>query len=453
MQRGNMTQGSEWKHLVKFSLPLLIGNILQQLYNTVDGIIVGNFVGEDALSAVGTCAPMTMVFVALSIGMSAGCSIVIAQYFGAGKHEEMRRAAATSMIILISLGIVLSVVGVLAARPLLTYALNVNPAYIDYAVEYFAIYAAGLVFQFAYNICAAILRALGDSKASLYFLLISSVTNVVLDLVFVVSFHWEVVGAAVATLISQALSAVVAMIYMLRRHEILRFGKGEFRFHPASAVLAMRLALPTTMQQCVISCGNLVLQRLINSFDAIYPGLTGGVTAGLRIENFILIPILCINTSLATFTGQNIGAGKLERVKKGRQAAMIMGLIIAVVVGGLALIFRGQLVSAFGVGEQALGYGKFYLAVLCPSMILFSLNLTTNGVMQGAGDVMFNALVSLSNFTIRCILSYTLAYFTPLEYRAVWFSIPVVWLFGMYLGWTRYYSGKWQTKGISHIKT
>jgi len=453
IEKGNMTVGPEWKHILMFSLPLLVGNILQQLYNTVDGIIVGNFVGEEALAAVGTCAPLTMLFVALAIGMSSGSSIVVAQYYGAGKHSEMRRAAATSIIILVGMGAVFSVVGAVLARPLLTYALNVNRLYIDYAVQYFTVYAIGLVFQFTYNICASILRALGDSKASLYFLLVSSIANAGLDLLFIVVFGWEVVGAAVATVISQFLSAVVAMLYMLRKHEVLRFRKGEFRFHRASAALAMRLAIPTTLQQSVISCGNLVLQRLINSFDATYFGLTSAVTAGMRIENFILLPIICINVSMAMFTGQNIGAGKLERVKKGRRAAMLLGLSVTIVVGGLAVLLRGELVSLFGVGEQSLEYGKLYLSVLCPSLILFCLNMTTSGVMQGAGDVVYNAFVTLSSFLFRCILAYCLAYLTPLEYRAVWFSIPIAWIYSMCMAWGRYYSGKWKEKGVAHVKT
>ena len=183
-----MTSGKEWKHLLVFSLPLMAGNALQQLYNTVDGIIVGNFVGDIALAAVGACAPMTMLFVMLAIGMSAGSSVVIAQYFGAGKTAEMRRAVSTSIILLLVMGAVLSVVGVVVARPFLVHILSVSEPYIEYAADYFAIYAVGLVFQFAYNIFAAILRALGDSKATLYFLLISSVTNLVLDLLFVAVF-------------------------------------------------------------------------------------------------------------------------------------------------------------------------------------------------------------------------------------------------------------------------
>lgn len=448
--RGNMTEGMEWKHLLRFALPLMAGHILQQLYNTVDSIIVGNFVSEQALAAVGTCAPLTMLFVALAIGMSAGSSIVVAQCFGAGRTKDLRRAASTAIIVLVGMGLVLSAVGVLAARPLLAYALNVNPIYLNQAVEYFTIYAMGLVFQFAYNIAAALLRALGDSKATLYFLLVSSVTNVVLDLLFVIVFHWGVAGAAIATVVSQALSAVVAMVYMVRKHEVLRFQKGEFRFYRRSAALALRLAVPTTLQQCVVSCGNLVMQRLINSFDHIYAGLTTGAVAGMRLEGFVIIPILCLNTAVATFAGQNVGAGKPERVQKGRRSAVIMGLMVTAFTGGLALLLREPLVTMFGVGEQALVYGVMYISILAPSLLLFSLHMTTSAVMQGAGDVGFNTFVTLSSFLLRCILAYVLAYNTPLEFRAVWLTIPMGWVYNVILSWSRFYSGKWKEKALVH---
>lgn len=444
----DMTTGREWEHILRFALPLMGGYALQQLYNTVDGIIVGNFVSDRALAAVGTCAPLTMVFIALALGMSNGSAIVVAQYFGARKEKELRQAVSTAIIMLIGLGAVLSVVGVLTARPLLAGMLNVGENYIGYAVDYFSIYAAGLVFQFTYNVCAAILRALGDSKATLYFLLVSSVTNVVLDLLFVIAFQWAVAGAAIATIISQGLSAVVALGYMFRKHEILRFARGEFRFHPAAAALALRLAVPTTLQQCVVSCGNLAVQRLINSFDGVYVGLMAGATAGMRLESFILIPIFAFNVAVATFTGQNIGAEKPHRVRQGRRMSTLMGVGICLVVASVAFLLRRQLVGLFGVPDSALGYGVEYLAYLCPSLLLFCLHMTTSGVMQGAGDVAFNAFITISSLIFRCTAAYVLAYNTPLGYHAIWLSMPMGWLYSGILSWTRFYTGGWKGKAV-----
>lgn len=452
-QKGNMTDGKEWKQLLLFALPLMAGNALQQLYNTVDGIIVGNYVGDTALAAVGACAPMTMLFVMLAIGMSAGSSVVIAQYYGAGKVGEMRRTVSTSIILLLIMGVVLSVVGVLVARPFLEHVLSVSDPYLDYAADYFSIYAMGLVFQFAYNIFAAILRALGDSKATLYFLLISSVVNLGLDLLFVVGFPWEVAGAAIATVISQAVSAVAAVIYMMRKHEVLRFQKGEFRFHSASAKLSLRIAIPNTLQQTIVSCGNLALQRIINDFGAVYTGLMSGATAGMRLESFILIPIFSFNTALSTFTGQNIGAGKIQRVEKGRKVDLLMSLAVSAVMAVVVFLLRSPLVSLFGVSEDGLKYGMLYLTVLCPGLIIFCVQIINSGVLQGSGDIKYLAFVTLSSFALRCVFAYPLAYCTSLGYLAVWLSQPLGWLYGLVLNTLRYRSGKWKQKGVAHVKT
>ena len=448
-----MTEGKEWKSILMFALPLMAGNALQQLYNTVDGIIVGNFVGDTALAAVGACSPLTMVFIALAIGMSNGSAVVAGQYYGAKKLDEMRRTVSSSIILMLVLGAVLSVVGVVVARPMLSGVMSVGDLYIDYAVDYFAIYAIGLVFQFAYNIFAAVLRALGDSKATLYFLIISSITNTVLDLLFVVGFHWEVAGAAIATVISQALSAVCAVVYMVRKYEILRFKKHEFRFHGASAALTMRIAVPNTLTQIVVSCGNLALQRIINDFGTAYMGLMSGTTAGMRLESFILIPIFSFNAAQAAFSSQNVGAGKLDRVRRGRNAGLLMGLICVVAVAIVTFALRAPLVSLFGVSEEGLAYGMRYLLILCPSLPLFCLHMTTSGIMQGAGDAKFGAFMTLSSFVFRLIIAYVFAYTTSLEYLAVWISIPAGWLYNLAVCWGRYYSGAWKKKGIAHVKT
>ena len=451
--KGAMTQGAEWKHILMFGLPLMVGQALQQLYNTVDGIVVGNFVGDMALGAVGSCSPLTLVFISLSVGMCSGCSVVASQYFGAKKMDEMRRAASTSIILLLMVGAVLSVLGVAFARPLLSVVLGVGDWYIDDAVAYLTIYASGLLFQFAYNVFAAMLRAVGDSKATLYFLLISSVVNLVLDLLFVVVFHWGVAGAAVATTISQIVSAVVAGIYMTRKYEVFRFRRKELRFHRQSAKLILRLAIPSTLTQSVMSCGNLVLQRVVNDFGAIYAGLMSGTTAAMRVEHFVYIPILAFNSAIATFTGQNVGAGDLERVKRGRKACLGISLGISVTVAAVVLLLREPLVSLFGVSPEGLQYGCLYLIIFCPSLLLFGLYMVDAGVLQGAGDTSFTAIILSTSYAIRIVVAYCLAYLTPMEYRAVWISIPIGWVCNLTMSLSRYYSGAWKKKSVAHIKT
>ncbi len=451
--KGSMVQGKEWKPLLLFALPLMGGQALQQLYNTVDGIIVGNYVGGVALGAVGVCAPVTLLFLSIAMGMCAGVSVVVAQYFGAGKLAEMRRAASTSLLMLFAMGIVFSVIGAVFARVFLEQFLGVGGWYIDQATTYFSIYAIGLVFQFAYNAFAALLRAVGDSKATLYFLLISSVVNLVLDLFFVIVLRRGVAGAAVATVISQAVSAVVAGIYMMRKYPSFRFSKGELVWHPASAKLVLRLAAPSTLQQVVMSCGVLALQRVVNHFGDVYAGLMSGATAGQRVESFITIPMFAFGTAMTTFASQNIGAGQLERVRRGRRVCLWMGLAVSLAITALVLLLREPLIGLFGVNAQEMHYGVQYLLILCPGLFLFGLYIINTGILQGSGDVGYTAFILLVSFALRIVLSYALAYHTSLEYRAVWLSQPVGWLLNLILSWARYYNGAWQKKGVAHVKT
>ena len=444
-----MTQGAEWKHLLFFALPLMGGQALQQLYNTVDGIIVGNFVGDIALGAVGVCAPVTLLFLSIAVGMCTGISVVVSQYFGAGKPEEMRRAASTSIIMMLIMGLIFSVIGVVFGRGFLGGLLGVGDWYIEEASLYFGIYAAGLVFQFAYNAFAALLRAVGDSKATLYFLLISSVVNLVLDLVFVIVFRWGVAGAAVATVISQAVSAVVAYVYMVQKHAIFRFGKGEFRWYSDSARVVLRLAAPGTLTQVVMSCGNLTLQRVVNHFGGIYAGLMSGATAGQRVESFISIPIFAFGTAMATFTGQNVGAGDLERVKRGRKVGLLMGVAVSLAIAVVVVLLRAPLISLFGVSEEGLRYGMMYLNIFCPGLFLFGLYIINNGILQGSGDIGYTTFILVTSFALRIILVYSLAFSTGLEYMTVWIMQPVGWLINASLSWGRYFQGGWKKKAVA----
>lgn len=449
-----MTEGSEWKQILLFTLPIMAGNFLQQLYNTVDGIVVGNFGGSTAqecaiaLSSVGTCSPLTMLFVAAAVGMSAGCGIMIAQYFGAKLMDEMKKAISTTLILLAGIGLALSVIGVSVSRPLLQYVLKVDAVYLPGAVTYFSIYSIGLAFQFIYNAAAAILRSLGDSKATLYFLLIASVINVVLDLVFVIVFGWGVMGVAVATVIAQAVSAGASIFYMFRKYPILRFTRQEFRFHKDKGAIAFKLGIPTTLQQCVISTGHIAIQRIVNDFELTTTGLMAAYTASARVENFIMIPIFGFNVGLSTFTGQNIGAGKMNRVSRGLWSTQLMAFITCV---GLALVTyfcARPLVSLFGVTGSALEIGITYLTFVAPMFLIFCVYIVFNGVLQGSGDVVFLAINTITSLLIRCVAAYVLAYATPVGYSAIWVSMPIGWIYSLILALLRYRFGPWRKKSI-----
>ena len=444
-----MTQGKEWKLILLFALPLIAGNILQQLYNAVDGIVVGNFAanGEDALAAVGTCAPVTMLFLAFAIGMSGGCSVMISQLYGARRYDEMRRAVTTSLILVGAIGLGLSVVGGVIARWFLVRLLSVPDSFLSDATAYFSIYCIGLVFQFVYNIVSFTLRSLGDSSATLYFLLVSSVSNIILDLLFVAGFHWDVPGVAAATVIAQFISAVVSVVYMFKKHPILRFKRSEFRFYKDKGLLALRLGIPNTMQQCIVSMGNIAVQRVINDF-----GITAGCTAALRVENFVSTIPLSFNTAMSTFTGQNVGAGRLDRVRRGLHATWCMGLGVCAVIAVLTYLFAAPLTGLFGVEGAALDTAVKYIHVLSPSLLMFAMYFITTGVLHGSGDVTFTAVNSLISLGIRCIAAYSLAYLTSVGGAAVWYSPVIGWTVVTCLALARYKWGPWRTKAITTAK-
>lgn len=440
----SLTQGVEWKQILLFTLPIMAGQFLQQLYNAVDGLIVGNVNGETALAAVGTCAPVTMLFVAIALGMSTGCSVMISQYYGAKRMEELRRGVSTSLILLIGLGLALTIVGGAVARWLLGSVLAVEEGeMLEAATAYFTIYCLGLTFQFAYNIVAAVLRSLGDSMATLIILLVSSVANIGLDLLFVWGFGWGVPGAAWATIIAQALSAVVSFIYMFRRYELLRFSRREFRYHRDMGRTALRLAVPTTLQQCVISCGHIAVQRVVNKFY-----ITAAIAAASRVENFILIPIFSLNAGLATFSGQNLGAGKPERVRWGLHGGWVMGAVTSAVLGTVVFFFGGQLSQLFGLEGASVAIAQRYLRFMGPCFEIFSLMILTSGVLQGAGDVLYTAFATIANLLLRVALTYALAYGTGLGMAAIWVSMPIGWLFALGLTLGRYKWGPWHKKAI-----
>lgn len=442
-QNRSMTEGGIARSLFLFTLPIMAGNFLQQLYNTVDGIVVGQFISESALAAVGTCAPVTVLLIALAIGLSTGSGIIVAQYYGAKKKEDLLKSVSTSLILLFVIGLALTFIGMLIAAPLLKYVLAVPEAELGFAVYYLRIYCVGLVFQFIYNIVSAILRAFGDSKAMLYFLLVSSVSNILLDLVFVIALRMGVGGAAWATVIAQALSAVMALIYMFRKYEDLRFTRETLVFDPEKCSMALKMGIPTTLQQCVISGGNMALQRLVNSFGVSF---MAGYTAGIRVESYLVIPSLGFAIGLSTFTGQNIGAGKIERVYSGYRKTLLMSVASCIVLSLLVLLFRKPLVLLFGLDGQALEMGMTYLLMAAPCFVLFGIYQTAIGTLQGAGDVMYTMFCTLSSLVVRVIVSYMLA--GAISYKAMPVSMLIAWIYVTVISYVRYRNCTWLSKAV-----
>lgn len=438
-----MTEGTPWKHIVRFAMPVLAGSLLQQLYNTVDAIVVGNFSGEASLSAVGTTGSFAFLFLAIAIGFSAGNGVVVAQHYGAGNEAQVRENASTGILFLMALGVVFALLGLVVARPAFIYIVNVPESYLDLTLRYFRIYAVGLVFQYGYNIFSSILRAVGDSAATLYFLLIASVMNVVLDLLFVASFRWGVAGAAAATVIAQAASFTAAYIYMTRRYPIFRFRPGDYRWNRPLIRKTVANGLPISLHMMIVSVGLTLIQRAVNGFGQ---AMTASFTVGNRIEQYLNLPFNAFQTTLATYTGQNIGAGKLERVKQGTRQTILISLGMTVMISAMVWLLAGNIITLFGLSDQAAVYCLSHLRTVALVNIILSVYVPLFGVFQGANHSGFPAVVATFSLTTRVLVTYLFKDSPFLGYRIIWWNGLFGFGMGFIVCWIYYLSGRWQTK-------
>ena len=449
----NMSEGNTTKILLAFTMPMIAGNIFQQLYNVVDSVIVGRYVGFDALAAVGASFPVVFMLIAVVMGLTMGSSTVISQLFGAGEHARVRRAVFTSLIALVAVSLACAALGLLVAQPVLRLINTPADIFAD-CVTYLNIFFTGSIFLFLYNGFSAVLRALGDSKSPLYFLIIAALINIVLDYVFVVYLLMGVAGVAWATLISQAVSVVLCFIYILRRVPALRFEKADLVFDRQLLGTMMRYAVPSTIQQFIVSFGAIAIQGLVNSYDTV---VIAGYTASLRIDQIAMMPIMNFSLGLSTFTAQNIGAGTGHRIKEGYRVTLLCCIVVSGLVTGVAYLFGEQIIGLFlDVGSNSaavdavIQVGVTYLRVVSPFYVLMGMMFTANGVLRGSGDVNVFMLITLLNLAIRVASAYILAAFIGPE--AIWWSLPVGWAAAAVLSHWRYFSGKWRNNSLtSHI--
>ena len=426
-----MTTGPEWKEILLFSLPIMAGQFLQQLYNTVDGVVVGRYGGatqaicENMIAAVGSCVSLIFLFLAISIGLGNGGAVLVAQLYGARRTHELRRAASTLLITLVGLGTFLTVAGSVFAKPLVVGLMRVrDPDIVDMAIEYFAIYSLGLIFQYVYNAVAGILRAIGDSRATMYFLIVSAVLNTILDVWFVVSFGWGVVGVAVATVIAQAASAAVSVAYMFIKYPIFRFKKGEFVFDREKFAISLKLGVPAIIQQAVISLGNVFIQRLVNSFDST---TMSAFTVGNRMEAYALVPIFGFNSGVATFTGQNVGAQKYDRARKGARFGIISAVVLAELIGVLYYIFAPALIGIFDDNPGVIAYGVQQARTAALFYFLLAFSHSVAAVCRGSGKAFVPMLIM---FSVWCVLR--VAYIAVVmrlfgEIGYIYWAYPITW--------------------------
>lgn len=436
-----MTSGPEWKTILSFSLPIMGANLLQVAYNFVDSVIVGNFVSSEALGAIGLVSSMVWLVTALSTSLGNGANIAAAQFVGAEKPDDVREVVASSYITSILLAAVLTGLCFLAARPMIVGFLKTPEEMQSGAMTYFLICGSGIIFQLLYNVTYGILRAHGDSRGALLFLLISALLNVGLDLLLIIVFHAGIAGAAAATVISQAGAAVASMIYLRRHFPGVLPEKKHIRTWHRRFRLLMRLSIPIAMQQAVNSICFIILQRLINSFGA--PSIEG-YAAMLKVEQFVHIPSNSFNAAVSSFTGQNIGAGDYSRARRGYRSTIAMGVSICLVISIVVFFADRTVLGVFGITGEALHRAEAHLDLLMMFIWVSTITNITNGFLQGAGDVKIPAVSTMVNLSIRLGLSFLLALIPAISWRCYFVSMPPAWITACLLVTWRYRSGKWK---------
>ena len=438
----DMTIGSPAKVMVHFTIPIVLGNFFQQLYNIVDSIIVGNYIGADALGAVGITSSITFLFVALATGSTIGASVIISQLYGAKAYGRMKTAIYTTLVAMLGLSLVLTAAGLGLHRWILTVLKTPSELYQD-AADYLMIYVAGTVFLFYYNAFNAVFNALGDSKIPLIFLLCSSVLNVVLDLYMVITLDMGVAGAAWATVISQAVSAVLSAVVLLRRIHAMQITEPHRIFDRSCFGTICRVAIPSTIQQSIVSVGILMIQSVINSFG---PAVIAGCAAAMKVDNVTVMPFINISNAMGNYAAQNLGAGKAERVRPGLRVALIMDLVVWGVILLLFQCFPEVFVSAFVNAEQTdpqvIAVGATYLRLVSVINLIFAIMILLNGLLKGAGDMRVFLFITLLNLGIRVLFSFILAAF--IGWTAVCWALLIGWGCGLIVAVWRYRSGAWE---------
>ena len=434
-----MTEGGIFKNLLFFATPLILGNLLQQMYNAVDSIIVGNYVGSNALAAVGAGASLIYLLIAFSLGASVGAGVIVSQYLGAKEKEGVHKAVHTAMTISIILGLILAAGGILFSRKLLVM-MNTPAEILDDAACYLRIYSCGLIFNVVYNMAAGILNAAGNSRRSLMYLAAAAVVNIFMDLLLIAGLKIGVAGAAIATNFSQAISCILALWFLFRVPADYRISLKSLRIHKAMALRIIQIGLPTGIQNMVISFSNILIQASINQYGAT---AVAGFSAYLKIDGFNILPVLSFSMAITTFIGQNYGAGKYDRMKKGMWVTLLMGIVYTVLTGILLLTFSGQIMRLFSEDVGVIAYGQTAMRYFCPFYWILAILHSLAGTVRGTGKSippMVVLLVSLCLFRIVWI-QLVLPYYTSIE--GIFILYPVSWLVGAVLMILYTWKGKW----------
>ena len=420
----DLTKGNVRSVLWSFTIPMFISVVFQQLYNIADSAIAGRFAGEDALAAVGASYPITMIFMAIAIGCNVGCAVVISSYFGAGDIRRMKTAISTTLIASTVLAVALTIFGLLTSSYLMQM-MNTPHNIFDAGDIYLKIYIGGMVFLFCYNVATGIFTALGDSKTPLYFLIGSSVGNVVLDYLFVAVFHFGVSGVGWATFLAQGIAGILAVITLLRRVAKLPTGHGKVMLYSKSMLRRIaKIAVPSILQQSFVSVGNIFIQSLVNSFGS---AVIAGYSAAIKLNTFTITSFSTLGNALSSFSAQNIGAAKIDRVRKGFRAGTMLAWIIAVPFFVLFFFFGNEMLRIFMENPigGAMKAGMAFLKIVSPFYFIISLKLLADGLLRGSSAMIGFMVSTFTDLILRVILAYVFA--GLFGSTGIWMSWPVGW--------------------------
>jgi putative MATE family efflux protein len=443
-QRGlrNMTEGSPAKHIFFFALPLLLGSFLQQLYNMVDSWVVGNYVGESALAAVGIGFPVIFMFTSLFMGLCNGGTVVIAQFYGAGKMDRVRDAVDTIYTTFAVTAVPVTGAALALVKPIL-FLLRVDPGCYHEAWVYLMIVCGGLIGTIGYNTNAGILNGLGNSRTTLLFLAVASVMNILLDLTLVLNLGWGVMGVAVGTVVSQAFSWLFGIFYINRRYPEIGIRPFCFRFDRKLFRQVMQIGLPAGIQMSMVAIGSMVVMSKVNTFGQMF---TAGYNVGYRLDQMAFLPVQSLSNAITAYVGQNVGAKKPERVRQGTRVTVAMGVGWSGLMMALLIPFGPLLVGVFSPDAEVIGAGTVYLRCIMPFYPLFATMFCINNAMRGAGESVFPMVnVLLSLILVRVPAVYWLANHYGSDY--MYYGFGIGWVLGVTLSLSYYFSGRWKRHG------
>ena len=435
----SLTEGSIWKSMLLFALPVFLGNVFQQLYNTFDSWVVGNYLGDNALAAVSSSGSLIFMMIGFFNGVAMGAGVIIARCYGAKDYDSMRRAIHTDVAFGLTAGILLTALGV-AFTPSILRWMDTPEDVLPQSISYFRYYFCGAIFTVMYNIMVGILHAVGDSRHPLYYLIFSSFVNVVLDLLFVAVFRWGVGSAAIATTISQGVSALLCFRLLLTTKEPYRVELKKIRYHWDSFKDIVRYGLPSGVQNSVIAMANLVVQTNINSFGK---AAMAGCGSYSKIEGFAFLPITCFAQALSTFVGQNLGAQQYGRVKKGVRFAVICSVSMAELIGVASYLLAPQLISIFNDSPEVVAYGAAHMRTICLFYCLLALSHCIAGILRGAGKATVPMFIMLGCWCLLRVTYISIAMQRVNELHTVSMAYPITWFASSVLFIIYFYAADW----------